>query len=304
MPTENITTRFRPFLRPRYTLQAGDWRLSLGKQTKIMGIINLSPDSFSQDGLLADKNNGVEKAVAKARQLVLDGADILDIGGESTRPGSRRIPSQEEIKRIIPLIRRVSKEIKTPLSVDTYKPLVAEAALDCGVSIINNIMGTKPDIKLLKLVKEYRAAIVLMHIRGTPRTMQKNTHYDDLIGEIIEELTKSVEKCLEIGIKSDRIILDPGIGFGKTVGQNLEIIRHLKDFESLNKPLLVGTSRKSFIGKILNKDVTDRLLGTAASVVAMVFHGAHIVRVHDVKQIKDVLKITDVVLGYKRAETR
>ena len=285
-------------LRSWHTLQAGDFRISLGRQTKIIGIINLTPDSFSQDGLLAGKNYTLENTVAMARQFIRDGADILDVGGESTRPGSTRISEKEEIKRIVPAIRVLVKKIKMPISVDTYKPSVAKAALDCGVSIINNIMGTKPDTKLLKIVKEYKAAIVLMHIRGTPQTMQKNIHYRDLIGEIMEELRESMEKCLEIGIKSDRIILDPGIGFGKTVGQNLEIINRLKDFKSLDKPLLIGTSRKSFIGKLINKDVADRLLGTAASVVAAILNGAHIVRVHDVREIKDAVKITDAILHY------
>jgi len=285
-------------LRSQYTLQAGDFRISLGRQTKIIGIINLTPDSFSQDGLLAGKNYSIENTVALARQFIRDGADILDVGGESTRPGSTRISEKEEIKRIVPAIRILVKKIKIPISVDTYKPSVAKAALDCGVSIINNIMGTKPDTKLLKIVKEYKAAIILMHIRSTPQTMQKNIHYKNLIGEIMKELRESMEKCLEIGIKSDRIILDPGIGFGKTVGQNLEIINRLKDFKSLGKPLLIGTSRKSFIGKILNKDVDARLMGTAASVVAAVLNGAHIVRVHDVKEIKDAVKITDAILTY------
>ena len=264
-----------------------------------MGIINVTPDSFSQDGCLqfsVDKT--ITSAERKARRMVRDGADILDIGGESTRPGARRVSVKDEIKRVVPLITRLSKKIAVPISVDTYKTEVAKHALDAGAVIVNNIMGNPPDTALLKMVKRYNAAVVLMHIKGTPRTMQKNIDYADLIGEIRESLGIAIEKCLEIGINSDRIIIDPGIGFGKTVEDNLQIINRLSAFNSLKKPLLMGTSRKSFIGKVLNQtDASRRLTGTISTVCASILRGAHIVRVHDVKEMKQTALITDAILN-------
>jgi len=265
----------------------------LGQQTQIMGIVNVTPDSFSQDGCLGKTN----RVLLLARKHIREGAGIIDVGGESTRPGSRRISAKEEINRVIPTVTALAKKIKVPISIDTYKPLVAKAALDAGASIINNIMGTKPEAGLLKMVKNYDAAIVLMHIRGTPQTMQKAVHYHNLTAEIIHSLRKSIEKCLEIGIKSDRIILDPGIGFGKTVEHNLEILNRLDDFKILKRPLLIGTSRKSFIGKVLDRDVSHRLLGTAATVCASILKGAHIVRVHDVKAMKETVGMTDAIMN-------
>ena len=262
-----------------------------------MGIVNTTPDSFSQDGCLRKCHATPKAAISLAQKQIRDGADIIDIGGESTRPGARRISAKEEIGRVIPVITSLTKKIKVPISIDTYKPLVAKAALDAGAGIVNNIMGSKPDVNLLKMIKNYNAAVVLMHIRGTPRTMQKNIRYRDLTAEITASLRKSIEKCLEIGIKSDRIIIDPGIGFGKTVEHNLEILNRLGDFKKLRRPLLVGTSRKSFIGKVLNRDVRDRLIGTAASVCASILNGAHIVRVHDVKEIKETVVMTDAIIN-------
>lgn len=257
-----------------------------------MGILNMTPDSFSGDGSL-----DAEKALRRARRLIREGADILDIGGESTRPGARRIAVEEEIRRVVPLIRRLAGKIRIPISVDTYKPQVARRALDAGASIINNIMGTPPDRRLLRMARDYNAGIVLMHIRGTPRTMQKNPVYADLISEIIGALRKSMENCLEIGIKSDRIIIDPGISFGKTVEHNLEIINRLEDFKALHKPVLLGTSRKSFIGKVSDKDTSHRLIGSVATVCAGIMRGAHIVRVHDVKAVQEAAVMIDAVLN-------
>jgi len=222
---------------------------------------------------------------------------MIDIGGESTRPGAFRITAKEEIDRVIPIIRAIVKKTTVPISIDTYKPLVAKAALDAGVSIVNNIMGTNPNDNLLKMIKKYDVAVVLMHIRGTPQTMQNNIHYHDLIDEIIGALRNSIEKCLEIGIKPDKIILDPGIGFGKTVEHNLEILNRLGDFQALKHPLLIGTSRKSFIGKVLDREVGNRIMGTAATVATGIVHGAHIVRVHDVKQMKETVSMTDAILN-------
>ena len=283
--------------RKSFTVTASSYNLSLGQHTRIMGIINTTPDSFSQDGCLCKFQENRNTALSLARKHIKEGADIIDIGGESTRPGAKRISAKEEINRTVPTITSLAKTIKIPISIDTYKPPVAKAALDAGASIVNNIMGAKPDLNLLKMIKNYNAAIVLMHIQGTPRTMQKNIHYRDLTAEIIRSLQKSIEKCLEIGIKSDRIIIDPGIGFGKTVEHNLKILNRLGDFKKLRHPLLIGTSRKSFIGKVLNRDVRHRLIGTAATVCAGILKGAHIVRVHNVKAIKETVTMTDAIIN-------
>ena len=281
--------------RTRHIFQARGRRLLLGERTMIMGVMNLTPDSFSCDGLLSVSRDPAAH-LRFAQKLVRDGADILDIGGESTRPGARKISVGEELRRILPTLRLLVKKTTIPVSVDTYKPRVAMAALEEGASIINNIMGARPDVRLLKAVRDHGAGIVLMHMRGTPVTMQKNPTYRNVIKEIISELRYGVEKCLEIGIKKNRIMVDPGIGFGKTVEHNLDILRHLSDLNVLHCPVLVGTSRKSFIGRILDKDITARTIGTAATVCAAVLNGAHIVRVHDVAPMKQAAAMADAIL--------
>ncbi len=267
-----------------------------------MGILNLTPDSFSQDGLLVKDHRDISKIVNVAQNMIKDGADLIDVGGESTRPGASRISVKEEIERIIPCIRSLAKKIKSPIAVDSYKAEVVTHALDNGASIVNNIMGTKPKARLLKMVKNYDAAIILMHSRKTPKTMQKNIQYKNLIFEIIMELKRSIENCLEIGIGFDKIIVDPGIGFGKTTAHNLEILNRLKDFTVLNRPILIGTSRKSFIGQITKREVRQRLAGTIASVSCAVMNNAHIVRVHDVKETKDAASVIDAILNYNQWE--
>lgn len=284
-------------LRQLYTIYAGERVLHLGQKTKIMGILNLTPDSFSGDGCFKKGEKNLEqKSLRKAYKLISDGADILDIGGESTRPNAPKISIQEETQRVIPTIKTLAKKIKIPISIDTYKTEVAQRALDAGATIVNTIMGAAPSISLLKMIKNYNAAVVLMHMKGTPRTMQKNISYKNCAREIIASLKKSLEKCLEIGIKKDRIIIDPGIGFGKTVAHNLEIINRLDSFNILNKPILIGPSRKSFIGKILNKEASQRLIGTISSVCVSILKGAHIVRIHDVKEIKEAVMLTDHIM--------
>jgi dihydropteroate synthase len=275
---------------PAYFLSAGTHLIDLGIHTKIMGVLNCTPDSFSGDGQVQ-----TSQALRYAKKLIKDGADILDIGGESTRPGARPISISEEKKRTLPIIRVLAKTNTIPISIDTYKTEVAKSALDEGATIVNNIMGVKADRTFLKMVKNYEAAIVLMHMRGTPQTMQKYIHYKDLVKEIVGSLRKAIENCLDIGIKLDKIIIDPGIGFAKTVEQNLEIIRHLYCFYALKRPILLGPSRKSFIGKILNRPVKERLTGTLAAVSACVLNGAHIVRVHDVKEVKETITILDTL---------
>ena len=278
--------------RIHYDLRARDVVLTLGHETRIMGIVNCTPDSFSGDGRL---NAAV--CLRYAHKLIREGADIIDIGGESTRPGASSITSKEEIRRIIPAIDTLVRKTKIPISVDTFKLEVARAALDAGASMVNNIKGVQTSKAFLKMVCDYGASIVIMHMRGTPATMQSKAHYKDVVKEVIEELKISVEKCLGVGIKKDRIIVDPGIGFAKTVDQNLMLIDHLDRLNILRCPILLGTSRKSFIGQVLQKDVGGRLMGTAATVTAGVMRGAHIVRVHDIKAIKETLKVTDAILN-------
>lgn len=265
-----------------------------------MGIVNITPDSFSNDGILRSRREKNGDAVRKALQLIREGADLIDIGGESSRPGAQRVSCQEEIRRVIPTIQKLSRQTKIPISIDTYKTSVARRALDAGASIVNNIRGVHLEKPLLKQVYRHQAAIVLMHMRGTsPKTMQKKIFYDqNVICEIIKELKKSIDLCLEIGIKSDKIIIDPGIGFGKTAENNCEIINRLNELHCLGCPVLIGPSRKSFIGQFLEKDVTRRLLGSAASVCVSIVRGAHIVRVHDVKQMKEIARMTDAIMNH------
>jgi len=276
--------------RIHYDLCACDHVLKLGQTTRIMGVINCTPDSFSGDGKL-------EGHLPFARGLIRDGADILDIGGESTRPGASKVSLKEELARVIPVIKLLTRKFKVPISVDTSKLEVAKSALDEGAVIVNNIRGTTLNTDFLKMVRDYQAAIVIMHMRGVPSNMQAFAKYKNVVSDVIKELKISVEKCCAIGINKDRIIVDPGIGFAKTAQQNLILIEQLDRLNSLGCPILLGTSRKSFIGKILGNDAQGRLMGTAATVTAGVMRGAHIVRVHDVKQIKETLKVTDAILN-------
>ena len=275
-----------------FHLHAREAILELGHATKIMGIVNCTPDSFSGDGRL-----DTATCLCYARKLIREGADIIDIGGESTRPGALSVTVQEETRRVIPVIDALARGCKTPISVDTYKLTVAQRALDAGASIVNNVMGTQMSTGFLKMVRDYEACIIVMHTRGRPATMQSKAHYKDVVKEVIEELKISVEKCLGLGIKKDRIVIDPGIGFAKTAPQNLVLIDQLNRLNVLHCPVLLGTSRKSFIGGLLEKDAGGCLMGTAATVTAGVMRGAHIVRVHDVKPVKETLKVTDAILN-------
>lgn len=259
-----------------------------------MAVVNMTPDSFSNDGLLKRKFSP-QRVVAHVNSLIDQGADIIDVGAESCRPGASRISSRSEISRLFPALRMIAKGSSVPVSIDSYKTDVIHAALDCGVSIVNNIQGLKKNKSLLKLVQQYNAAIVLMHMKGTSRNMHQKTSYRDLIKEIVGDLRSSLEFCLDFGIKKDRIIIDPGIGFSKTPQQNIDIIKHLDRFSCLRVPILVGPSRKSFLGKALKDMNKNRLAATAASVSASILHGAKIVRVHDVAFMKDVITITDLI---------
>lgn len=261
-----------------------------------MGVLNLTRDSFSGDGRLLRARDPVFHCDYAIR-LINEGADIIDVGGESTRPNAPSISAAQEIKRVIPVIALLRKRSDTFISVDTTKIEVAKRALDAGADMVNNVMGTQLSAAFLKMIKEYNAALIIMHSRGNPRSMQAKAKYKDLIGEITDELSISLEKCLDSGIKSDKIIIDPGIGFAKTAQQSFLILRELRKFACLKQPVLVGTSRKSFIGQVTQTDALERLWGTAATVAASIINGAHIIRVHDVKAMKQAARVTDAILN-------
>jgi dihydropteroate synthase len=269
-----------------------NFSLDFSKKTYIMGILNITPDSFADGGLYFDESAAIERAY----QIVEEGADIIDIGGESTRPGSEPISIDEELRRTIPVIEAISKHIKIPISIDTYKSEVAKRALDAGASMVNDVSGLRFDPKMPKVVSEYKVPVVIMHIKGKPRNMQENPVYEALIPEIMDYLRIGIATARGAGISEDKIIIDPGIGFGKTSDHNLEIINNLREFTLLEKPILIGPSRKVFIGKILgDAPVTERLEGTAAAVAISIMNDANIIRVHDIKEMIRVVKVADAV---------
>jgi len=271
----------------------GRYKMKLScRHTRLMGIVNLTPDSFSQDGISHLSLAEVEK---KAQGLIDDGADILDFGGESTRPGAKAVSLKEELRRVIPAIKRIAKRSRVPISVDTYKPEVARQALDNGASIVNDITGLR-SAGMRKIAADYKAGVIIMHMKGdNPRNMQKDPVYQSLLDEIIGYLRQAVETAVSCGISRNRIVIDPGIGFGKTKEHNLEILNRLKEFKVIGQPILAGVSRKAFIGKLIKAPVRERLSGTIASCVLAAENGAQILRVHDVKQVKQALRIADAV---------
>lgn len=273
-------------------LVCGKHRLDLSKKTHIAGILNVTPDSFSDGGRFFD----VKKAVEHGIKMSDEGADIIDIGGESTRPGSESVPVEEELKRVIPVIRLLRKKIDRPISIDTRKSLVAEAALKEGAAIVNDISGLLDDPAMAEIIARFSAACIIMHIKGNPKTMQKRCVYKSLFGEILAELKSSIKKANDAGIKKEKIIIDPGIGFGKTTKHNLQIIKNLGKIKALGYPVLIGPSRKSFIGNVLNIPDTDgRIFGTAGAVAVSILNGADIVRVHDVAQMRQVAQMADAI---------
>ena len=263
-----------------------DTEFRWGERSYIMGVINLSPDSFSGDGLGSD----VEAVAAQARRFVADGADIIDIGGESTRPGSQPVSADEELKRVIPAIERLAGELPVPISIDTYKAAVARGAVAAGATMINDVWGLKQDHRLARVAAEAGVPIILAsNQRGEPCQ-------DDIMAEIILDLEKSIGLAQAAGVAGRDIIIDPGIGFGKTLSQNLEIIRRLAELKVLGKPILLGTSRKSVIGLVLDLPPSERLEGTAATVAIGIANGADIIRVHDVKQMVRVCRMSDAIV--------
>ena len=253
-------------------------------RTLIMGILNVTPDSFSDGGLFADAG----KAVAHARQMVEDGAEIIDVGGESTRPGSDNVSEEEEIKRIKPVIERLVKEINAPISIDTYKPKVAEECLKLGATLVNDITGLR-NKDMIKIIAKHKVPVIIMHMKGEPKNMQQNPVYKDAVKEIKEFFNDKINEARSCGIKD--IIIDPGIGFGKTTEHNLQILKRLSEFKDFGCPVLVGPSRKSFIGNITGLQVNERLEGTLAAISVAITNGADMIRVHDVKECKRAAQI-------------
>ena len=268
--------------------------LDIGSKTLVMGILNVTPDSFYDGG----KYFGVDDALDRARKMIDDGADIIDVGGESTRPNSNCVSTEEEIRRVIPLIKEISKETQVPISIDTYKAEVADKAIKAGAQIINDVSGLQADKKMAKIAAAHNTPIIIMHIKGRPHDFPKDPVYADLIPEIISFFESRIEYSIKSGIAHNKIIIDPGIGFGKGVEHNIEILRQLKKFKCMNLPIMIGTSHKSFIDRILkpSDDVNSNenyshLLGTLVTLVIAVSNGANIVRVHDVKEAVQAIKM-------------
>lgn len=265
--------------------------LTLGTNTHVMGILNVTPDSFSDGGQYLD----VQQAVTHAKMMVAEGATLIDIGGESSRPGASPVSVAEELARVVPVVQALADTIDVIISVDTYKAEVARQALEAGAHIVNDITALCGDPATVKVIAKMEAGVVLMHMKGTPRTMQKTPQYNDVVNEICLWLRERIRDAETQGIAAERIIIDPGIGFGKTTEHNLEILKRLSDFRELNKPLLVGTSRKSFIGNVLGVPLAERVEGTTATVCWAIAHGADIVRVHDVKANVRAAQMTDTL---------
>ena len=265
--------------------------LQLGERTLIMGVLNVTPDSFHDGG----KYTSTDAALRRAETMAGEGADIIDIGGESTRPGSEGVSGEEELARVVPVIREIQKRLDTPLSIDTTKAMVARAALAEGASMVNDISGLKFGAGVAEAAAEYGAAMVLMHTSSRPRDMQEKTEYESLVDDIIESLRESMRKAAAAGVREENIIIDPGFGFGKTAAQNLTLLKELARFRGLGRPILIGTSHKSFIGAVAEDPSGGRLEGTAATVAIGIMNGASIVRVHDVGYMKKIALIADAV---------
>jgi dihydropteroate synthase len=260
--------------------------------TRIMGVVNVTPDSFSDGGLFLEPDAGV----AHGRALREEGADILDIVGESTRPGAAPVPPEDELLRTVPVVRALAAEGAT-VSIDTSKVAVAEAALDAGATIVNDVTAFRAEPELADLCAHRGCGAALMHMQGTPRTMQENPRYDDVVDDVKAFLAERLEFAIARGVREEGVWLDPGIGFGKTVDHNLELLRRLGELRDLGRPILIGTSRKSFIAKLTGRDVADRLGGTIASNVLALAAGAEIFRVHDVHEVRDALIVAEAILG-------
>lgn len=286
------------YLKKEFILSGKDFSFDLSKKTHIMGILNMTPDSFSDGGLFLDE----DKALVHARKMVDEGADIIDIGGESTRPGAKPVTAQEEKKRVISLIEKLSREIQVPISIDTYKSEVAKAALEAGARIINDISGFRFDQGMAKLAAEKETPVIIMHMKGTPLEMQDMPSYSSVMSEVYCFLKDRIEYAVSAGIRHEKIIVDPGIGFGKRISDNLEILNDIDELKGLGCPILMGTSRKSFIGKILDLPEGERLEGTAATIAVGMLKGVHILRIHDVGPMVRFTRMLDAIKNSDKYE--
>jgi dihydropteroate synthase len=282
-------------MRKQFVIKLRNGRsISAGERTIIVGVLNVTPDSFSDGGLTF----GPARAIERALEMESEGADIIEIGGESTRPGSARLPASDELSRVLPVLRGLAGRLHIPTAIDTYKGEVANAAVAEGASMINDVSALRFDSVIADIARRERAALVLMHMRGKPESMQKQAPSPDIFAEIESDLEVAIRLAEARGVARDQLIIDPGVGFGKTIDQNLAIINHLDRFEVFDLPLMIGTSRKSFIGTLTGKAEGERIMGTAASVASAIIRGAHMVRVHDVKQIVEVVRVTDALLSH------
>ena len=281
------------FLRKKFRLPLPSRTLILGERTLVMGVLNVTPDSFSDGGLFLDPG----RAAGQALEMEQQGADLVDIGGESTRPGSGGISAEEELARVLPVLENLRGRLKIPISIDTRKSAVAEAAIAAGAEMLNDVTALRTDPSLANVAGRHRVPIILMHMRGTPRTMQKQPFALDVIRDVTSGLRASLAIAHKAGVAKSQVLLDPGIGFGKSYEQNCELLARLPELARLGYPLVLGTSRKTFIGHILGgAPPAERLWGTAATVAASILAGAHIVRVHDVAEMVQVVRVTDAVL--------
>jgi len=268
-------------------------RIDLGGRTVVIGVLNVTPDSFSDGG----QNFEPQRAVDRALEMEEEGADIIEVGGESTRPGATRLSVEEELSRVLPTLKGLGSRLRVPIAIDTYKSEVAAAAAAVGASIINDVSALRFDPAIADVAAREHTALVLMHMRGEPATMQKIEPSPDIFAEISSDLGAAIRLAESRGVNRDRIIIDPGIGFGKTLEQNLAVLNHLERFDSFDLPLMIGTSRKSFIGRISGHPEDDRAFGSAASIVIAILRGAHLVRVHDVKQMVEAARIADAIIS-------
>jgi dihydropteroate synthase len=285
------------FRRKKFRLRLPSRTLVLGERTLVMGVLNITPDSFSDGGLFSN----VDEAVAHALMMEREGADIIDVGGESTRPGSEGTSAEEELARVLPVLEKLRGRLKIPVSIDTQKARVAEAAVAAGAEILNDVTALRADPALAQVARRHRLPMVLMHMRGEPRTMQKQPFARDVVRDVISGLRSAIARACKAGLAKSRLVLDPGIGFGKSFEQNYELLARLPDLARLGCPLLVGTSRKTFLGHTLGGATPEqRIWGTAATVAASILAGAHIVRVHDVAEMVQVARVTDAVLAVRQ----
>jgi dihydropteroate synthase len=292
---ENPTNINAPIFRSsvkKGILKAGNYRLTWGEKVLVMGILNITPDSFFDGGIYYEK----ERAIDRVYELAAQGADIIDIGGESTRPGAEEVSEAEELRRVIPVIETVAGKIGKPISIDTMKPAVAKAALEAGAVIVNDVAANRDDPLMWDIAAAKNAAYVIMHMKGTPKTMQINPVYDNVVAEVGKFFEERIQKVKKSGLDENSIILDPGIGFGKTVEHNLSLLRNLFIYTKFGFPVLIGVSRKSFIGKILNLDVKDRLIGSVACELFAWLNGASIVRTHNVTETLQAIKMVDAII--------